>query len=148
MTKIRKGFTLVELLIVIVIIGVLASAMMLASGSATDSAEASTIISDLRSLKSASLMFYAESMDGTPLISEFAKYADNPDKFSTGYDFDNTNANGKWMICYKGGKLTPGVASKLAGKSKSIGLYASADPNSNNYFGDTTSKDEVWMIAR
>jgi len=61
--KLRKGFTLVELLIVIVIIGILAAAMLLASGAATASAEASNIVSNLRSLKSASLMFYADNMD-------------------------------------------------------------------------------------
>jgi len=61
--KLRKGFTLVELLIVIVIIGVLAGAMLLASGAATASAEASNIVSNLRSLQSASLMLFADHMD-------------------------------------------------------------------------------------
>ena len=45
--KMRKGFTLVELLIVIIIIGILAAAMLMSSGSATDAATASTAISEM-----------------------------------------------------------------------------------------------------
>jgi general secretion pathway protein G len=57
--KVRKsGFTLVELLIVTVIIGILAGMMMLTMGSATDGAEASKLINDLRLLKSASLLYF------------------------------------------------------------------------------------------
>lgn len=49
----RGGFTLVELLIVIMIIAILAGMMLLATGSATDTANAARVISDLRSLKAA-----------------------------------------------------------------------------------------------
>ena len=60
----RKGFTLVELLIVIIIIGILAGAMMLVAGGGRDSAEASKIISDLMTIKSAALMWMTENPAG------------------------------------------------------------------------------------
>lgn len=55
-----KGFTLVELLIVIIIIGILAGMMMLSTGAATDKAEATKIVSDMRNLKAAAIMYYAD----------------------------------------------------------------------------------------
>ena len=56
----RKGFSLVELLIVIIIIGILASAMLLLMGTAEDKAEATAILSDMRSMKSAMIIFKLE----------------------------------------------------------------------------------------
>ncbi|MBQ7543443.1 MAG: type II secretion system protein [Synergistaceae bacterium] len=59
----RKGFTLVELLIVIVVIGILAAMMMLSSTEAVSSARANDIISNLRNLKTATLAWYADNID-------------------------------------------------------------------------------------
>jgi prepilin-type N-terminal cleavage/methylation domain-containing protein len=156
MVKVRKGFTLVELLIVIVIIGILAAAMMLSSGSATAAAEASTIISDLRSMKAASLMLYADSMDffsnsgsTTALQVTWLKpYVDNPEKYSTGtlYGFSRTT-DGKWWINFNATSKTPEVREKLEGKAKSIGLLNSAgDLTSANQYVKTNMS--VWMVAR
>ncbi|MBQ2617160.1 MAG: type II secretion system protein [Synergistaceae bacterium] len=59
----RKGFTLVELLIVIVVIGILSAMMMLSSTEAVTSAKASNIISNLRNLKTAALAYYVDHLD-------------------------------------------------------------------------------------
>ena len=59
----RKGFTLVELLIVIVVIGILSAMMMLSSTEAVTSANASNIVSNLRNLKTAALAFYVDNLD-------------------------------------------------------------------------------------
>ena len=63
----RKGFTLVELLIVIVVIGILSAMMMLSSTEAVSSARAADIISDLRNLKTAALAMYADNIDAIEL---------------------------------------------------------------------------------
>ena len=57
----KTGFTLVELLIVIVIIGILAGMMMFATGAATDKAQATKIVNNMRTLKSAVLMYYMDN---------------------------------------------------------------------------------------
>ena len=59
-SKKSPGFTLVELLIVMLIIGVLAGMMMQVSQSAIDKAEATKIVSNLRVIKAAAPLRYAE----------------------------------------------------------------------------------------
>jgi len=88
----RKGFTLVELLIVIIVIGILAGGMMLASGSASDSARASTLISELRNAKAAGVLWLTNNISSTDqeiaiewaiepnMQAAFVEYMDNPIK--------------------------------------------------------------------
>ena len=56
---VRRGFTLVELLIVMVVIGILAGMLFLVVGAAPDKAEVTKIINDINNLKYASLLYYA-----------------------------------------------------------------------------------------
>lgn len=56
----RSAFTLVEILIVLIILGILSGAMMLVSFSITGKAEATRIIEDMRSMKAAATLYYAD----------------------------------------------------------------------------------------
>ena len=85
--KKSKGFTLVELLIVIIIIGILAGMMMLSTGGATAKAEATKILADMRNIKAAAIMYYADNGEW-PVAATKASLDKYLDKHlaSTSYD--------------------------------------------------------------
>ncbi|GHV39491.1 hypothetical protein FACS1894187_19510 [Synergistales bacterium] len=148
----RKGFTLVELLIVIVIIGILVGAMLLSSGSATDTAKASAIVSGLRNLKGAAIMFLADNIDMTESeisaagISALAKYMDkDKDTVTTGFVLVADAAEGIFVGANVDGA---GVRDKLAGQAKSAGLMNSHQERTDNEIADNlyTSADSVAYV--
>lgn len=128
-----KGFTLVELLIVIIIIGILAGMMMLATGSATDKAEATKIVSNLRNIKAAAIMYYADEndwpADGTIDVGDsIDKYLD---QVPAGYSILNDGTN--VSVQADGGSTVPtwaagsGIAEKLTQIETGSAITVSGD---------------------
>ena len=72
MKKARKGFTLVELLIVVAILGILSVSMMMAVGGTTAKAKASMIASNFDAARTAVAAYYAGHIMDPNLASEDA----------------------------------------------------------------------------
>lgn len=148
--KMRKsrGFTLVELLIVIIIIGILAGGMLLVAGGGTDKANATKIVSDLRTLKSAALMYYADnnawpSKASGDVEGTLRAYVDKDLK-----DFNFDESSGDVLLIGYNGALVEegGVKKKLALMADDVALYASGGEKVDDE-GSNLS-DGVFMIVR
>ena len=124
----RKGFTLVELLIVIVVIGILSAMMMLSSTEAVSSAKAADIISDLRNLKTAALAWYADNLDkvdggsktfGDGIKNEIFKYLGTV-SVDSHYTFQKVDS--EWYVGRTG--IDAKVGEKLDARKGTVGLTA------------------------
>jgi len=130
-----RGFTLVELLIVIVIIGILAGSLLLVMGSGTDKANATKVVSDMRTLKAAMLMYYSDH--GTFVISDdditkLEPYLDR--KLTTNslgtYGLDTTATFPVYIKFTKiDNKTDDGFWKRLKEMESSAGLVISGDEN-------------------
>ena len=145
----RKGFTLVEILIVIAVIGILASMIMLSSSESVSSANANNIISNLVNWKQAALMYYTDSLDvfnnpakaslagNEPKSADVIRYLANnkvTDNFE-GYDIERATSSFpyEWYVKNTGGYLAdPAVKQKLAARASSVGLKSTSDSTKTN----------------
>ena len=69
MRKMRKGFTLVELLIVIAILGTLSAAMTVSSSTATAKAKAAVIANNLKTCTSGAQVYMFEHTDASTTLT-------------------------------------------------------------------------------
>ncbi len=150
--KKSAGFTLVELLIVIIIIGILAGAMMMMAGSGSDKAEATKIISDLRGLKAASLMYYADN-NGFPsptndVDTVLGKYMDK--KVGVKYFIvsgDDAAGTERLLVGY--GDIAEGVRTSLGDPAPAnSGLIGSAANPPAALVDPYDENEYVWMIIK
>ena len=92
MKKTRKGFTLVELLIVIAILGTLSAMMTSSTGNATVRAKVAQIVSNIEACKIAAAVFYADNYDSKDLkMSDTTAETVLAANIPTYKDFENGN---------------------------------------------------------
>ena len=130
----KKGFTLVELLIVIVVIGVLSAMMMLSSTEAVSSAKASNIISNLRNLKTAVLSWYTDNLDRV-VIENKKSCKIKLDTGATQYLTAYVNANAKEFTKYLNNEDINVKAAK--GSTLAVG----------DYIIDGKDEGQLWVVG-
>jgi general secretion pathway protein G len=129
----RPGFTLVELLIVIIIIGILAGMLLLSVGSATDKAEATKIVNAIRNYKSATLMYYADNGNWPTNIGDWTDsldmYVDRSMDKASFSKISIVSVSNRWLIGLTSATGSPmeqtGVQNKLANQARASALYDS-----------------------
>ena len=127
MKRTRKGFTLVELLIVVSIMGVLAASMSMATKDSTAKAKAHQIVSDFKTIASAVSLYIMDSTDEGPALSYFNNHSDDyifgtktaNYKVESVDTSDSTNT--KWKVTYQP-TIAATVAAELAKISEDVAL--------------------------
>jgi len=121
----RKGMTLVELLIVMIIIGILASMLMLTCIQSTARAHATRIVSDLESLREECIIHYSHTESWPDCFSDISKEVQSgftPEKLNE-KGFSVFNSGDLGCVMFNIAKTTPRVRSSMGRISQESGLY-------------------------
>ena len=139
MKAVRKGFTLVELLIVLAVLGSLSAMMTGASSDAIDTSTASAILGNLRTLKAAAFEMYMEK----PEVASTATIKDDTSitigteakavkeilgeyvgKKTIGTKYHIIGSSSAWYVYYElGADENTNVRAKLKAKAEDAGLW-------------------------
>ena len=155
----RKGFSLVELLIAVLVICILAMGMMLAAGSGRVSAEATVIVNNLRNLRSACVAYLTErdrsgspEIGGENNIALLAPYISDSSILGGAYKFvisGDGYGKAEWWVGFNFDNVEKSdkVKERLFGKARTLGLYGENGDGNFQLFNKYDYKD-VWMLAR
>lgn len=158
--KNKKGFTLVELLVVIAIIGVLAVVAVPALFSNINKAKVASVESDYSSVKSAALSYYSDTnkMPVNGPLSSLSTYMETlPDKADIGGEYSLLSVGNKLVLqvgetksgTTTGATLTSAQSNKLLSDLGENKIYKIKSDSglSDKLEADDTVKDEILYIV-
>jgi len=131
MNRKKRGFTLIEVLIVVIIIGILAGSILLVAGSSSDIASASRIVQDMKTIKKASMFLFAERYSWPSDMKDLSGYVDRE---MSVYSLENFDEKGLYIKADLSDSSSE-LKEKLARMASGTGLYESSDGNLVSYSG-------------
>ena len=162
----RKGFTLVEILIVIVVLGILTSMMTISMSASKISADASNIVTRLRNAKTAAMAMYVQYLDTWEGnvndaqksfdMAEVRKFLNNDKNYDNNYVLvrgGSTNNIGdyakvKWYVAYNLGDDNARLAEKLAGRAEYDDLFGNENVlNNDNTYNDGLPNNKKTFLS-
>ncbi|MDR1916204.1 MAG: prepilin-type N-terminal cleavage/methylation domain-containing protein [Synergistaceae bacterium] len=136
----KRAFTLVELLVVVMVIGILAGMILLNALAASHKAEAANVINDLRNLKGATVMFFMDEgvwPSGDPGEgASLDRYLDHGFTATGKYSAIRVlSGDVRYLIGVTlcGKNASDGVKKMLAAISDKVGLYEDVGVNYSGY---------------
>ena len=144
----RRGFTLVELLIIILVIGVLAAMMIFSSTESVTTAKAAKILANLQTLKRAATQWYLDNRekvqpDGRVQIgSETHPVQEWGDRIGLSKYISSMNDSG-----IKFEKTTSDVITSVPHTNLIQGYYGLCDGGQARYTNDNTYHRNEWYVG-
>lgn len=122
----KNGFTLVELLVALVVVGILAGALLLVSSAGSDKAQAMRVVSDLRNLKAAAVQYNTSSGAWPASLADLSGYLDGPLECVGPVCYGVASGEAGNFIGFTAdlAKAAPGVRERLKGMAETVSLYS------------------------
>jgi general secretion pathway protein G len=159
----HKGFTLVEVLIVIVIIGLLAGSLLLIMGTARDNAEAARIISEMRTMKSAAVLYKSDygawpkwvysgayiDIEGNSLPDAYTdRLPQNEDYWIGVMHVPDSASEDHAFIVVDGSGLRKGVKEVLASRAQEMRFFSTSTMDYSDLHVFTAEDDRfLWFLT-
>ena len=161
MKKFRKGFTLLELLVVIGVMGIMSSMAMMAGQQTTNAARATNIADSLEKAASAMMMYYSDNAEDIAIngdtaanivaganayLKQTAALVDNQDygKYTV-YVVGNVPTQTWWISYTLPDTDVAGIGPIMKNKAERMGLKKATTSTTNDYDGTT---EEIYMQVR